>query len=235
MRASRPVNGRLQSSVTYVTDVTQMPINLSDPRVRKTRIHLQSALVRLILAKGYDAVTVQDIATEADTARITFYRHYADKEALLSDCLDALYADLQQTAAHVSPEALERGQSPVTILYQHMEAHEDLYRILFLSRGTSTVIQRLRHFMSDHAEAGMRAALGERKATVPLELIAAHAASAQLGLAMWWLEQGKPYPAGYMGQVSAWMSLAGVSSALGIQLSSWPPPPGPSGSTSSAE
>jgi AcrR family transcriptional regulator len=202
-----------------------MPVNLNDPRVRKTRMHLQAALVRLILAKGYDAVTVQDIASEADTARITFYRHYADKEALLSDCLDALYDDLQRTAAHVTPEGLERGQSPVNILYHHIETHEDLYRILFMSRGTSTVIQRLRHFMADHAEAGMRQVLGEREAAVPLKVIAAHAASAQLGLAMWWLEQGKPYPADYMGQASAWMSLTGVSSALGIQVAAWPAPP----------
>ena len=202
-----------------------MPINQNDPRVRKTRRQLQRALVTLILEKGYDAVTVQDIASAADTARITFYRHYADKDALLSDCLDALYDDLVRTATHVTPEGLERGESPVSVLYQHIEAHEDLYRILFMSRGTSTVIQRLQHFMAAHAESGIRQHLRNRDVGLPVQLMAAHAASAQLGLAMWWLERGKPYPARYMSQFSAWMTLTGIGSALHLQPASWPGPP----------
>jgi len=32
----------------------------------------------------------------------------------------------------------------------------------------------------------------------PIEIIAYHTASAQLGLAIWWLENSKPYPLEYM-------------------------------------
>lgn len=54
-----------------------------DRRVRRTRRALQDSLTSLILEKGYDAVTVEDITDRADLGRTTFYLHYKDKEELL--------------------------------------------------------------------------------------------------------------------------------------------------------
>lgn len=47
-----------------------------DRRVRRTRRALQDSLTSLILEKGYDAVTVEDITDRADLGRTTFYLHY---------------------------------------------------------------------------------------------------------------------------------------------------------------
>ncbi len=54
-----------------------------DPRVRRTRQLLQSALMELIQEKPVDSITVQDIAARADVNRATFYAHFEDKYALL--------------------------------------------------------------------------------------------------------------------------------------------------------
>ncbi len=205
-----------------------MGINLDDPRVRKTRKGLQAAFIRLILRKGYDAISIQEIASEADAARVTFYRHYRDKEELLTDCLNTLYEDLVQQTAPLSPQGWISGYSPVRVLYEHIEAHEDLYRILFSSRGTQTVIERLRHHMAEHAMRGIRAAVQVSTVPVPLEILAFHAASAQIGLAIWWLDHHKPYPASYMAQVSLWLSLVGSLQGMGITPQQpLPPPPLP--------
>jgi AcrR family transcriptional regulator len=191
-----------------------MPLNPDDPRVRKTRRSLQAALVRLILRKGYDAVSIQDIATEAETARITFYRHYADKQELLTDCLNELYEELTQKTEPMAAERLRRGESPVSVLYTHIEAHEILYRILFSSQGTQTVMERLHHHLSERAAEALRQNAPVQ--LIPLEVIAAHVASAQIGLAIWWLDHDKPYPASYMAQVSTWLTLGGVLRSVGI-------------------
>src|SRR5215467_3779344 len=55
-----------------------------DLRVRRTRMALQEALIDLIEEKGFDAVTVGDIAERAMVNRATFYRHYPDKYALVT-------------------------------------------------------------------------------------------------------------------------------------------------------
>lgn len=68
-----------------------MPISdcdVRDPRIRRTRQLLQGALRTLMQSKGFEEISVQDIAEAATVNRATFYDHYADKFALL----DALVA-----------------------------------------------------------------------------------------------------------------------------------------------
>lgn len=54
-----------------------------DPRVRRTRLLLEQAFMALIEKKGFQALTVQDIAERAGVNRATFYAHFTDKYALL--------------------------------------------------------------------------------------------------------------------------------------------------------
>jgi AcrR family transcriptional regulator len=62
-----------------------------DRRVSKTRKALKEALTDLILEKGYEGVTVQDVIDRADVGRSTFYAHFIDKD----DLLMAILADLE--------------------------------------------------------------------------------------------------------------------------------------------
>ena len=59
-----------------------------DPRVRRTRRLLQQALENLLKTKGFEELSVQDIADAATVNRATFYDHYPDKFALL-ECMVA--------------------------------------------------------------------------------------------------------------------------------------------------
>lgn len=54
-----------------------------DRRVQKTRKLLSDAFVALIVEKGYDEVSIQDILDRANVGRSTFYAHYENKEQLL--------------------------------------------------------------------------------------------------------------------------------------------------------
>src|SRR6186713_3590542 len=62
-----------------------------DRRVARTRRALKDALTDLILEKGYESVTVQDVIDRADVGRSTFYAHFVDKD----DLLMAILADLE--------------------------------------------------------------------------------------------------------------------------------------------
>jgi AcrR family transcriptional regulator len=64
-----------------------MPISdceVRDPRIRRTRQLLQSALRTLMQTRSLDEVSVQDITDTATVNRATFYDHYTDKYALLN-------------------------------------------------------------------------------------------------------------------------------------------------------
>jgi len=54
-----------------------------DPRIKRTRQLLVTALMELMMEKSFQAITVQDIAERATINRVTFYAHFEDKFALL--------------------------------------------------------------------------------------------------------------------------------------------------------
>ena len=56
-----------------------------DRRIQKTKKLLSQSLIQLILEKGYESVTVQDILDRANVGRSTFYAHYENKDLLLVD------------------------------------------------------------------------------------------------------------------------------------------------------
>jgi hypothetical protein len=54
-----------------------------DRRIQKTKKILSEALISLILEKGYEKVTIQNIIDKANVGRSTFYSHYESKDQLL--------------------------------------------------------------------------------------------------------------------------------------------------------
>jgi len=66
-----------------------------DRRIQRSKQALQEALLLLIQQKPYEAIQIQEITEAANTARITFYRHYGTKDDLLIDCLEDIYQQLK--------------------------------------------------------------------------------------------------------------------------------------------
>lgn len=57
-----------------------------DLRIVKTKKILRSTLVKMLETNGIEDITVQELCRQANVNRMTFYKHYEDKHALLNDC-----------------------------------------------------------------------------------------------------------------------------------------------------
>jgi AcrR family transcriptional regulator len=98
-----------------------------DRRVARTRGMLQQALMSLILKKGYDATTVEDICEEANVGRSTFYAHYTSKDDLkrsgLDEHLRRLLVDRQRDALAAPGDIKDRGLSFSLAMFEHARDH----------------------------------------------------------------------------------------------------------------
>ena len=119
-----------------------------DRRSVRTRRNLGDALVALILRKGYESITVQDIIDEADVGRSTFYMHYTGKEDLLRASFESLRGVLAEAAA---PKRRHGGEPlPFSLaLFEHACAHKHIYRALAGGRGGAVVGKQMRLVLAD--------------------------------------------------------------------------------------
>lgn len=120
-----------------------------DRRVARTRRTLHEALIRLIVRKGYDALTVQEIIDEADVGRATFYAHYRGKDDLLRGGFELLRGELK--AARLEVRRGRRGQLlPFSLaMFEHACAYREVYRAMLGGQGSIVAINEIRRVLTE--------------------------------------------------------------------------------------
>lgn len=153
------------------------------------------ALVAVSLEKGYDDVTIRDIAERADVAYSTFFRHYAGKDDLLVTLLKSAVGDFKAILGHHPDRSLEEEGR---LIFQLVAEQQSFFRVLFSSQGTGSVLQRIR----DEIAADILAALPP-ELSIPREILANHIIASTLELIRWWLVNDRPYSVERMGAIYA--------------------------------
>ena len=167
-----------------------------DPRVTRTQRALAEALIQLSLERGYDDITIRDITERAAVGYATFFRHYADKDALLRVVLEVV---LDEILDLTNPPNNARDPHEVAIrLFRFVGGREAICRVLVGGPGAVMLKARM-------IERGTQAAMQHPEEPVapglPLEIAAHHLVSGSIELLRWWLEHGKPYPPEQMADI----------------------------------
>ncbi len=172
-----------------------MPI---DRRVARTKAMLQQAHISLILEKGYDAITVDDICNAANVGRSTFYAHYTSKDDLRRSGLEHLRKELvdQQKDALAKPGNIrDRSLGFSLAMFEHASDHIDLYRALIGGRGGVVALGTIRQILSELVRNELATTVDKKSADViPRELVVQYVVGAFMAVMTWWLDGGAKLP-----------------------------------------
>jgi AcrR family transcriptional regulator len=165
----------------------------TDRRVRRTQELLRGALIALIMEKGYDRITVQDILDKADVGRSTFYAHYRDKEDLLlsgfDDIRSALAEEAHPRGAHAGGKA--EFLQPLLVVFQHVEGYRHTWPPLSRKGGTDVIARILRQHVTALVDQQLRSQFPTTaRDRTQLQAATNYVVGACMGLLIWWLDNG---------------------------------------------
>lgn len=165
-----------------------------DRRVARTRALLQQAHLALIVEKGLEAVTVEDICVAANVGRSTFYAHYPNKDALHRDGLDGLRRRLLEHQAHAGarPAGDVLGLGFSLPMLEHARDHLDLYRALTSGPAGGAIMDEIRAMIGDLVRAQLPDSGG---LAAHREAVVRYLAGAFVAMLTWWLDSGAKLPA----------------------------------------
>lgn len=190
----------------------------SDPRQARTRQLLREALIALVAEMPYESITITDISTHACVARKTFYAHYADKDALLIDCIQPMLVTLSEHISNADSDTLLADNKPLSYpAFKHVEEHAAFYRAMLSENGSARFTLYLLDFMTRNSYE-RHAALREVAPRITVEpmLIAHFLAGALLNTIIWWLKQDCQPSAETMAYTFSQLAAPGILSALGL-------------------
>lgn len=205
-RCAREVRYRTNRRENPETSESHMQRS-KDRRSVRTRRNLGDALVALILKKGYEAITVQDIIDEADVGRSTFYMHYTGKE----DLLRASFESLRAVLAGAATATRGKGGEPLPFslaLFEHACAHKHIYRALAGGRGGVVVGKQMRLVF---AEVVRKDLANDPDDGIPAEIRVQFVVDAFLAVLSWSIGRKPALPPSRMDAVFRRLVLHGLS------------------------
>ena len=112
-----------------------IPQGLRERKKRQTRLELARAAMRLFDERGYDGVTIEEIAAEANVSRRTFFRYFKTKEDLVTVDPEGKIAAMRIALRDGPPDeptldALCRGALATTAAYWDRDFSRLILRLL---------------------------------------------------------------------------------------------------------
>jgi len=168
------------------------PATRHERRRQQTRKQLIDAADSLVLEKGYESVTIQDITDRADLGRGTFYIHFKDKEeAVWSAIEDGLRATEEDAHSQFSGSLPPQPEYyAYRNIFRHAEKNKKLYRVMLGGQGSAVMTARVQKHVAAEFSRDLALLPGNAfsEAGIPIEILAQAVTGAAIQVVRWWLE-----------------------------------------------
>jgi AcrR family transcriptional regulator len=218
--ARRKTLGKRQSqtSVAIRNSGSGMAPYKTNLRAQRTRVFIQNAFTELAAKRGFNSVSVQDIAKQAMINRATFYRYYKDKyylaEAIFKSALHKVDVAIGPRVFRHEHDLIyaladEGAQAAWAGLFDHFSSNSGIYGPLLSGKGSAWFLERMREELMKSFKRIHRT----RQSVVPIEVARCFFASATIGITYFWLKGGMRHSAA---QMAAWFRLMMYKGYMGV-------------------
>ena len=110
---------------------------------------MEQGLLRLMLKKQYDQITVSDLCEEIGVPRKSFYRYFSGKDGALYALIDHALMDYDMYTTYPGQN---RGETPMDFMegvFRYWIHHKDLLDALRKSSFSGLLIQRAMEYSND--------------------------------------------------------------------------------------
>lgn len=112
-----------------------------DRRIQKTRQSIMNTFIDLLAEKGFEKITIGDIAERANINRGTVYLHYVDKFDLLDKCIETYVELLLNHCADSADTNL--NAAAFQSVFEYLEKNFTIYKLLLSNEGFGFFRSRL--------------------------------------------------------------------------------------------
>ncbi|MHC1682986.1 MAG: TetR/AcrR family transcriptional regulator [Clostridiaceae bacterium] len=164
-----------------------------DLRIIKTKMSIKKAFLTLIKRKGYEHITVQDIANEALINRNTFYLHYVDKADLVNKLNNESLERIEQSLSKDTaiPQKISKDYFSVILntMFQTIENDKEFFQIMLGDNIQTNFSRKLKEVLTNHIISG------DKKVKIKMdkkeEIILEYMISGIIGVITFWVNHSE--------------------------------------------
>lgn len=170
-----------------------------DRRIVRTKRLIRDTFTELMGEKGFEGITIHELAAKADINRGTFYLHYKDKHDLLEQSQAQIISeinDILKTARQLSLEETLSHYSnldppPFVIdLFNYILENSSFMKVMLGPKGDPSFQVKMKEVLRKSMLVNMEEKLNKGQMRVPPGCLLAYVSSAYLGVIQYWLESG---------------------------------------------
>lgn len=166
----------------------------TDLRILRSKHSIREAFIQLLNEKGYEAITIQDIADKAMINRNTFYLHYQNKPDLMNTCIDELLEEVKNTLvlcpSGESPVSVSRLEQVMQTIMEHIIDNISFYKAMFVEENR---IHGFQTKIEDIVKSTINGGLDHTQLEISKDLLLQYIASAFMGIVVWWIKNDLIY------------------------------------------
>lgn len=152
-----------------------------DRRVLKTRASLRDAMLALMVQRGWDDMTIQEMCDTANVGRSTFYVHYQCKEDLLLEAMN----DLRDMLLARSANAAGPGLPFLAGLLDHMAEQREVFKAAIGRRSGHGVARQFKKMVFQLVEIELDR---RRHPALKMPWVASFVAGGIVEAMAWWVD-----------------------------------------------